>query len=339
MAKTEKSKFNPPAGVLPTLQYLLPQQLQIDDSYQRSIDNPKSEKLIKKIAQQWNWDRCLPLVVSRRENGDLYVIDGQHRLAAARLRGDIAQLPAVVGNYASAAEEAANFVHLNQERVALNSLQLFHAAVAGGDKVAVEIAAAIEAAGLKVAKSQNLKNSPPMNIINIGGIREARDRHGKAAAFEALQVLAAAFAGERLIYAGTIYPGVASVCRLEMGKGQTMDPARFAVLSAMLGAKGQDHWRREILKIRATELELNLRQAAERVVVAAWQARTGAPAAPKVQAAAAPAQAARPPASLTGPALDADGKAWCSQCEQRRNPTQAAACSSPFCKLKVRKAA
>ena len=48
--------------------------------------------------------------------------------AAARLRGDIPQLPAVVVQYASAADEAASFVHLNQQRRPLTRLDLFKAA-------------------------------------------------------------------------------------------------------------------------------------------------------------------------------------------------------------------
>jgi hypothetical protein len=51
-----------------------------------------SQALIRQIARHWDWDLCLPLVVSRRADGSLYVIDGQHRLAAARIRGDIDHL-------------------------------------------------------------------------------------------------------------------------------------------------------------------------------------------------------------------------------------------------------
>jgi hypothetical protein len=79
------------------------------------------------------------------------VIDGQHRLAAARIRGDIDHLPAVVGSYASTADEAASFVHLNQQRRPLGKLDLFKAAVASGDTEATEIVAALDAAGLSVA--------------------------------------------------------------------------------------------------------------------------------------------------------------------------------------------
>ena len=46
------------------------------------------------------------------------------------MRRDIAQLPCVVGNYTSTADEAASFVHLNQKRKPLGKLDVFKAAVA-----------------------------------------------------------------------------------------------------------------------------------------------------------------------------------------------------------------
>src|SRR5947207_2595614 len=95
-------KFNPPLGRMPVLQFCAPGELAVDASYQRGLEDTRSRDLIKRIAAHWNWDLCQPLVVARRQGGALYVIDGQHRLEAARQRGDIAQLPCVVLDYACA---------------------------------------------------------------------------------------------------------------------------------------------------------------------------------------------------------------------------------------------
>jgi hypothetical protein len=80
---TDRLKINPPLGNMPAVQYLLLGQLNIDSSYQRSMETRDSQDLVRRIAQYWNWDLCQPLMVSRRLDGALYVIDGQHRLAAA----------------------------------------------------------------------------------------------------------------------------------------------------------------------------------------------------------------------------------------------------------------
>lgn len=333
MAKsaTDRLKFNPPLGVLPALQYLLPQQLQIDEAYQRSIEEAGSQALIRKIAQHWNWDLCQPLVVSRRENGDLFVIDGQHRLAAARLRGDIAQLPAVVVNYASAADEAASFVHLNQQRRPLTGLQIFHAALASGDSQACEIRDAIEAAGLKLGKHVNLQLGPPMTIINVAGIRAAWDDYGGAVTREALQLLGTAFAGQRLVYAGTFFAGLVALCRDQMGDAKQIEPGRFAVMSAWLGTKSQGELRQRVLQAKADDVNLNTRRAAAQVLRGLWAERQASGQAPAPR----PAQAAPRPAPLTGPAFDADGKRWCDQCDRRVARAEVAGCRDPFCREKV----
>jgi hypothetical protein len=98
---TTKLKVNPPLGSLPVLQYCSPDQLLIDESYQRSLEAANSQTLIRRIAMHWDWGLCQPLFVARRADGSLYVVDGQHRLEAAKLRGDIWQLPCVVTSFES----------------------------------------------------------------------------------------------------------------------------------------------------------------------------------------------------------------------------------------------
>jgi hypothetical protein len=75
-AATDRIKMNPPLGRMPVLQNLLPAELQIDASYQRSLDASNSQSLIRRMAQHWNWDLCQPLVVARRDTGDLMASTG-----------------------------------------------------------------------------------------------------------------------------------------------------------------------------------------------------------------------------------------------------------------------
>lgn len=342
---TDRLKLNPVLGSLPALQYLLPQQLKIDETYQRSIETSESQTLIRRIAQHWNWDLCQPLVVSRRDNGDLYVIDGQHRLAAANLRGDIQQLPAVVVGYANAADEAASFVHLNQQRRALTPLQIFHAAVASGDSTAAAIMAAIAEAGLVLGKSSQLETAMPGTINNVGGIQRAWRKAGARPASEGLQCLSTAFAGAKLIYAGTIYPGLVAVAAEEIERFGSFSSDRFARFTALLGVKGQLHWRKAVLRVKGDYPGLNFPKAAAKAIGDAWaKANLPAPAAP------APAPIARigpaktaavpPPAGSFKPGLfkHAD-KAWCDQCDMMVSKQSGAACKSKHCSLKVKAAA
>lgn len=353
MAKitTDRIKFNAPLGNLPALQYLLPAQLKVDESYQRSIETKESQGLIRKIAQYWNWDLCQPLVVARRDNGELFVIDGQHRLEAARLRGDIAQLPAVVVAYASAADEAASFVHLNQQRRPLTTLQVFHAAVASGDSEASAIVAAIEGAGLRLGKSSQLDSSPPMTINNVGGIQRAWRRQGAEAASEALKILAGAFAGQKLVYAGSIYPGIVALIAHKLRESGPFSPANAEKLQAMLAQRGQLHWRTAMLRVKSEYPALNFPDASAKAIGDAWAKTTlpqsfasaaPAPVSGPVSGAARPIAPTPPPASVDGfkPGLfKLADRAWCDQCDAMVTRSEAARCKSRHCALKVQQAA
>lgn len=334
---TSRLKVNPPLGNMPALQYLLPAQLKVDPAYQRSLDGGPSQSLIRKIAMFWNWDLCQPLVVARRDNGDLFVIDGQHRLAAANLRGDISQLPAVVVSYADPKDEAASFVHLNQQRRPLTKIDVFKAAVASGDEEANAIANALDDAGLSIAPHSNHTAWKPGMVSNIGGIEEAWRRRGPSATKLALRALGEGFEGQVLRYAGTIFPGIASVCAKQLSLGG-FGGNGWKQFLAMLGAKKQTAWRGLMMQARAHNPDLKYSAASEKVIETAWgQAKTSIPAAPAMPAPPEP-KPARPasPSAIRRPAMPApsDGKRWCDQCDKRISLAAAATCTDRFCKLR-----
>ncbi|MBY0394144.1 MAG: ParB/RepB/Spo0J family partition protein, partial [Novosphingobium sp.] len=251
---------------------LLPQQLEIDAQYQRSVDSEQSQQLVRAIAQHWNWDLCQPLVVARRPDGKLYVIDGQHRLAAARLRGDIPQLPAVVVQYDSVEDEAASFVLLNQQRKPLSKLDLFKAAVASGDTTASAIVQAMDAAGIRLAPHQNYISWKPGMVSNIGGIEACWKGRGALVTRLALKALAEGFEGQVLRYAGTIFPGIAAVIELEVRSAGNSAPDGeiWDLIVEMLAGTSQEEWRRAVMAVRVAEPSLNFAKAAERALLNAW---------------------------------------------------------------------
>lgn len=271
--RTDWRKFAPPQGVLPVLQYALPAQLKIDPDYQRSIENGPSQRLISKIAQGWNWALCLPLVVARRETGDLYVIDGQHRLEAAKLRGDIAQLPCVIVEMPHKLAEAANFVELNQRRRPLSKLDIFKASVASGDAQSSAIVRAVTEVGLSVAPHMNIDSWKPGMIGNIGGIEATWRKHGAARTRATLHIFAAAFGDQVIRYGGTIFPGIVDlVVRLTEKRDPLiwMKGEDATMLAEMLSETPQAEWRRDIFKANGDDPELKLAGAAAKVIADAW---------------------------------------------------------------------
>lgn len=151
---TSTALVDPPVGNPPTLEWISADRLAIDESYQRATDSKRSRRLIFNIAKRWNWNYCQPLVVSRREDSSLYVIDGQHRLSAALQRGDIPHLPCVVLHGQEPGTEAAAFVALNTQRQKLSQADIFNALLAAGDEAAKLVADILHETGWRTTRFQ-----------------------------------------------------------------------------------------------------------------------------------------------------------------------------------------
>ena len=57
------------------------EDLHVDESYQRPIQDH-----VNIIAREWDDMKCDPLKINYREDGNLYVWDGMHRLTALKMR-------------------------------------------------------------------------------------------------------------------------------------------------------------------------------------------------------------------------------------------------------------
>lgn len=334
MKTFDKDKMAKPQGRMPAMQYLPPSELEVDPSYQRSIEGNDSQKLIRAIAAAWRWDLCQTLVVSQR--GDkLFVIDGQHRLEAAKLRGDIGQLPCIVGEYDTMQQEAEAFTKLNTKRRALSSIEKFNAAVASGDETAVAIRDAIENAGLSLAKHSNWRFWEPGMISNVGGIQKAWMRHGAKVATMALDILAEAFAGEVLQYGGTLYGGIVPLCVTAKGNVQSAD--RKAKLLSILGRQTQAEWRSAALRRQANDPGLGVHGSLHQVLL---DALSNGSLAPKLPPRKTPIGLGKVPTHVAGGDLSnfdqvqMGVKKHCDQCDSLKSPEQVRACASKWCSLR-----
>ena len=237
--------FNPKRGTIPILQWMPPKMLGVDPAYQRSIDNTASRTLIHRIAKDWNWDLCQPLVVSLREDRSMFVVDGQHRLAAAIARGDIDQLPCFICILPDITAEAQRFVDFNRNRRALKPVDLFKAAVASGDSNATQIMAALDAAGLRVHSNSNNAKLPPNTMVYTPTLSRCLTEQGYDQLVVTLSVLASAFDGEPLQYVGTLLNGIAAIIADET---RDVDPVKWnnsprqAQLVECLQSRRQVQW-------------------------------------------------------------------------------------------------
>lgn len=341
MPEFNRKSMSQTVGRMPALQFLKPSELSIESDYQRSIEGLESQKLIRLIAQNWNWDLCQPLAVSQRD-GHLFVIDGQHRLAAAKLRGDIEQLPCVVGLYGSVKAEAVAFTNLNDRRRPLSALDKFKAAVVAGEPDAIAISAALAENGLSLARHTNWKFWKPGQVGNVGGLRQAWKKKGAEVSKAALGVLAEAYGEEVLRYAGMLFPGLVSLC--EDGREKAIAEDQIAKLTKTVKARDQAAWYSITLEVYAKSPDLGRHVALTRVLRAAMKGDKDLDRLRKRDASrpvlVRPAPAARPEAVKSGMGLDkhdavASGlKQHCEQCDRLRSPADVKICTSNWCKLR-----
>jgi hypothetical protein len=259
-AATTRLKVNPVLGSPPTLEWRAIGELLIDEGYQRSLEAGASQSLIRRMAMYWDWGLCQPLAVSRRPDGTLVIVDGQHRASAAKLRSDIPHLPCVITNYASAGDEAAAFVALNQQRRPL---------LAAGDFESSQIVSALDDAGLRVASSTNLTALRPGAVSNIRGLQQCYRTHGFPVLTAALDVLAQSFKDQVLQYAGSIFPGIEAIVADEISRNANFsDGERFALMTEMVGGASQKEWYRDVSA--GTAEHPTRRNAAAAVFRSAW---------------------------------------------------------------------
>lgn len=131
----------------PELKMISVDQISIDSSYQRPLD----VKRIDRLKRAYNRGACKAVSLSRRDDGSLWVYDGQHTLALAIASGEDS-VPAVIVK-GDQQKEARWFLLMNGSGVSKASVRDRHrASVAMGDDVAAGVEAMMARHGVCIAK-------------------------------------------------------------------------------------------------------------------------------------------------------------------------------------------
>ncbi len=156
-------------GTRPTLRDLPIARIGVDAKYQRDTSSRRSQNLIEKIAVGFRWER-FGAVLAVRQGDVWHVIDGQHRVEAARRIG-VDSVPAIVLPHATVAQAAADFVAINRDRVAVTPLHIHHAQLAAGDPEAQTIERVCKAADVEICRypvpSKNMKPGQTLAVQSI----------------------------------------------------------------------------------------------------------------------------------------------------------------------------
>ena len=208
-----KVERGPVRNVPPTLEWIAVERLQVDPAYQREVDGPHSRKIVSGMIKGWDWALCQPLVVSRRVDGGLFILDGQHRHRGACERGDIPHLPCVILSDVDHEGEAAAFVALNTKRQRLNQGDIFLALLAAGDDEAVIIADLLATTGWRQTKTRNTDRWEAGDLNCAPMLVKAMKTHGEAVIRNALAALGEAYSGRPVSCSATLLRALMNIYR------------------------------------------------------------------------------------------------------------------------------
>lgn len=130
---------------LPTIELLPVDTIQVDMTYQRTLAPNK----VKAMSTKFSKVAAGVLTVSLRENGQFFIIDGQHRLEAMKKCGVmLAECKVIQG--LSIKEEAEIYIDCNTVRKNPIALDTFRARLVTNDPIAESIKGVVEKCGLEI---------------------------------------------------------------------------------------------------------------------------------------------------------------------------------------------
>lgn len=176
--------------------------LRVDSKYQRFV-RPAA---VNRLTKEWDDALAQTLVLNIRDDGDTYIIDGNHRVTAKLRRieqglDDNCWMMAQIYEDLPLDREAEVFTKLNGHRVNATPIDKFNAAVISGDRLSMIVDEALKANGmtcgygksknilgavggcLQVAKSCGANDIEATEILTeaLGICRDVYERFGKAA--------------------------------------------------------------------------------------------------------------------------------------------------------------
>jgi len=152
-------------GLICDMDWININNLIVDSRYQRDTRSTRSQSNIIKIAEHFEWAKFSPLTVTNADKKGFYaIIDGQHRFEAAKMLGDIEELPCWIVPQSSLKVQADVFVDINKNRVAINPYEIYKAQVAAGDEKALMVDAFCKKQNI-IIPNNSITGSKP-NVTN-----------------------------------------------------------------------------------------------------------------------------------------------------------------------------
>ena len=163
-------EFPPPTGKEGECLRIKIRLLHVDEEYQRG---EKSDHA-RQIAQKWNWNAVKVITVAKRD-GKLWVVDGQHIVCAARMRGDIEELWCyVIADMESRVNEAMASFMTNNNRRRPSLIENHHTLIAANDAKACDIEQIVTQRGYEITSTKK-ERCPIKAVGTLNNIYDGYD--------------------------------------------------------------------------------------------------------------------------------------------------------------------
>jgi hypothetical protein len=146
--------FKTPPGVTITTEEHFAADLKVDAGTVQRYFEPRHAN---RLASKWNPLMVGTILVSRRADGSLYIIDGQHRNMVALRLDPTAVMRCEVYEGLSIKDEAEMFLHFNKGRKAPSVYSSFLVELTAEDPTAFRMQSQVRSCGLELAESPSPK--------------------------------------------------------------------------------------------------------------------------------------------------------------------------------------
>lgn len=186
--------------------WLRVRDLRLDAPYQRRMDQDRAQH----IADEYDSNSFMVPVVSRRQDGSLWVMDGQHRITALRLMGwDDQMVLCEVREGLTYEEEARLHVRLNRDRKKPTAMSEFNALLEAKDPMCLQVATICSDRGLSITQERG-----DGGVSAVGALLTIYRRGGKNILEKTLDAITAAWGTSSDGYAADILKAVAQAVNL-----------------------------------------------------------------------------------------------------------------------------
>lgn len=174
--------------------------LKIDDKAQRTLNKKRAEQL----ADTFVPEAVGTIIVSERESGGKYIIDGQHRWYASKLKG-LESVVCEVHKGLTQVDEATLFLIKNRESSRPSALDEYHIGLTGNIPLFVETDKAIRSRGLTMGSSS-------ANTIGaVSGVLRITDKYGPEILERTLAIAEGAWGRNPETWDGMLPGGISEV--------------------------------------------------------------------------------------------------------------------------------